>query len=73
MSKITYEPCSEELGPVYITPRLVLEWYPQMNIRIMKHISVPELRNRERLFESRTHDVNRRFESAAFLSLTWAF
>ena len=45
-----------------------------MKVRIVEYISMNlTLRKLRTLFGSTTHDVRRRFESAAFLSLTWAF
>jgi len=75
IGKVTYKLYSMEPGPVDITRKLVL----CRAVRLGKstyhetHICTDVEKTTTTIFKRTAHDVNRRFESAAFLSLTWAF
>jgi len=70
--KATYELCSKELGPVDITRKLVLRRVIPVNEGTYHgtHIYSEVEKIMSTISESTTHDVSRRFESAAFFSLT---
>ena len=70
--KATYELCSKELGPVDITRKLVLRRAIPLNEGTYHgiHICAEVEKIMGTISESTTHDVSRRFESAAFFSLT---
>ena len=73
--RATYELCSKELGPVNITRKLVLCRVTPTSEGTYHgtHIYTEVEKIMSTISESTTHDVSRRFESAAFFSLTWAF
>ena len=70
--KATYELCSKELGPVDITRKLVLRRVIPLNEGTYHgtHICAEVEKIMSTISKSTTHDVSRRFESAAFFSLT---